>query len=790
MTIVRGTRLGPYEILAPLGAGGMAVVYRARDTKLQRTVAIKILNATADATASGRLLDEARAASGLNHPNICTIYEVAEVGGQAFIVMEHVEGQPLSQLIPRHGQAIDSVTGYGTQIASAVAHAHAHGIIHRDLKSSNIVITPEGRAKVLDFGIARRIEPEDLEAVTHSGRMLEQADALAGTLACMAPEALRARPADARSDIWSLGVLLYEMASGELPFKGQTAFEITAAILHEPLAPLPSRVPAVLRSIIQKCLSKEPGQRYQQASEVRAALETIESQPSAARLAHAAWARHGRQLLSLAAILALLIIGFLAWNPGGWRDRALGRVGAPAVQSLAVLPLENLSGDPEQEYFADGMTDALIGELGQIHALRVISRTSVAQYRRAAKPVRQIAKELNVNTIVEGSVQRSANKVGISVRLIDATTDSQIWSHAYERDAQDVLSLQREVARHVAAEIRIHLSPSEQARLRHVASVDPHAYDACLKARFYLTSSRTEENLKRALQRFEECIAIDSNYASAYSGLAETYIAIADWGYLLPVQAIEHAKSSAMRALQLDSALAEGHAVLASINGFHNWDWAEAERAFVRAIQLNPSDSTTRSRHAQYLMVIGRHEASIAERQVARLLDPRAPGRIVNLGISHYFARRYDAAIKIWQDALALEPKLPGAHYYLGRAYVQTGMYGEAIKELEIALRLFRDRPGNKAKLAYAYASAGNGDRARRLLDELEATAKLQYVSPTDLAMVQSRLGRTDEAFRSLEKAYAMHDGELCYLQTAPEFDHLRSDRRLDALLRRLGLAQ
>ncbi|HEV8384317.1 MAG TPA: serine/threonine-protein kinase, partial [Candidatus Acidoferrales bacterium] len=420
-----GKTLSHYTILEQLGVGGMGVVFRARDERLGRDVALKLLPADALGSESARraLENEARTASSLNHPNICTIHEVGEAGGQVFVAMEYVEGRPLAQWIPAGGLPQEQVLRYGMQIADALAHGEQRGIVHRDLKSANVVVTPEGRAKVLDFGLAQRARKAEVEEVTRSKVSLERAGGIAGTLAYMAPETLRGEPADARSDIWALGVVLYEMAAGALPFRGTTGFDLSAAILREPLLPLPPRVPPALRAVIERCLAKDPAQRYQRAGEVRAALEATESGTRVSAIDVPAPPSRGATFwrsatLAGAGVVALAAL-LLTFNIAGTRDRLLGRTGAPPkIESIAVLPLENLSGDPNQEYFADGMTEALISNLAQVGALRVISRTSVMQYKGTRKPLPQIGKELNVDAVVEGSVQKSGDRVRITAQLI------------------------------------------------------------------------------------------------------------------------------------------------------------------------------------------------------------------------------------------------------------------------------------------------------------------------------------------------------------------------------------
>ena len=498
-----GETLGRYRIVDTIGSGGMGVVYRAHDPTLDRDVALKLLHAQAlDSESSrSRFLREARALSQLNHPHICTIYEIGEADGRTFIAMEYVRGRPLSSVIPADGLAIETMVRYGAQIANAIGHAHEHGIVHRDLKSSNVAITPESAVKVLDFGLAKHIEGNRegvVQTQTGSERStlkagMTEPGVVMGTPGYMAPEVLVGQPADARADIWALGVILHEMATGSLPFSGPTPMEFAAAILKEPPAPLPARVSPMLRGIVQRCLAKDPGQRYQAAGEVRAALEAAASEPVFVVRSSRPAVR--RVAFVVAGVLAAALVAAVAVNKIGWQSNPT----AAPIRSVAVLPLENLSGDPEQEYFADGMTEQLTADLSSIAMLRVISRTSVMQYKKARKALPVIARELNVDGVIEGSVVRAGDKVRITTRLIRAGTEETLWARSYERDLRDVLALQSEVAKSVASEVGITLTSQEQARLASARPVDPEAHRLYLLGRFHANQG-TEEGLRKAIQ--------------------------------------------------------------------------------------------------------------------------------------------------------------------------------------------------------------------------------------------------------------------------------------------------
>ncbi len=778
-----GQTLGHYHIEARLGEGGMGVVYRARDTQLERTVALKLLGKRlpADDAARARLLREARSASALNHPHICTIYEVGEAGGEVYIAMEYVEGRPLSAVIPGQGLPVEQVLRYGTQMADALAHAHERGVIHRDLKSSNVAITPQGRAKILDFGLAKRLRDEELEGVTRSAAALTAAGAIVGTLAYLAPEVLQGKPADARSDLWGLGVVLYEMAAGKLPFQGQTGFELSSAVLREPPAPLPAGVPAGLRAVILRCLAKDPGERYQRAGEVRAALEALQSGAAVAAVSDR---RQRRRRLALAGgALAAILAVLAALNINRVRERLRGRASTAQIESLAVLPLENLSHDPEQEYFADGMTEELITDLAKISALRVISRTSVMRYRRTEKPLPQIARELNVDAVVEGSVERSGNRVRITAQLIQAATDKHLWAESYERDLRDVLSLQDEVARAIASEIKVKLTPQEQTRLASARPVNPEAHELYLKGRYFLNQAG-EVAVKKAVNYFLQAIEKDPNYAPAYSGLGDSYAFASYYAYLPAKEANGKSRAAVTKALELDDSLAEAHTSLGVLRQYSDWDLQSAEREFKRAMELNPSYPDAYRWYADGLQARGRFDEAIAMIGRALELDPFSFRTHWIACSLFYFARRYDEAMNEGRKVVELYPEAGTGHATLGLVYEQKGMFPQAILEFQ--------KVDAKEDLAHVYALSGRRSDALKLLEELkEASEGESSVRAYDVAVVYAGLGEKEQALEWLEKEYhARHErpSDMVYLGVDPHLDPLRSDPRFKDLLRRVGL--
>lgn len=783
-----GKTLSHYKILEQIGAGGMGVVYRARDERLGRDVALKLLPAETLGSESARraLENEARTASALNHPNICTIHDVGEAEGQFFVAMEYVEGKPLAQLIPTGGLPEEQVMRYGMQIADALAHAQERGIVHRDLKSANVVVTPEGRAKVLDFGLAQRARKEELEEVTRSRVSLATAGGIAGTLAYMAPEVLRGEAADARSDIWALGVMLYEMASGALPFRGTTGFDLTSGILRDSPASLAARVSAGLANVIQRCLAKDPAQRYQRAGEVRVALEMVGT-VSATQIPPAVGVARSRRHWLWVLPLGLLAIAtvLVAFNAGGLREKLFPSSAQPKIESIAVLPLANLSGDPNQEYFADGMTEALISNLAQIGSLKVISRTSVMQYKGARKPLPQIAKELGVDAVVEGSVQRAGDRVKITAQLIHAVTDAHLWAKDYERDLRDVLTLQNEVARAIANEIRIELTPNEKERLGKERPVNPAAHELYLKGR-YFWNQRAEAALVKSVDYFQKAIEQDPGYAPAYAGLADAYSVLGSNRFRDPHEVFPKAEAAALQALELDDTLSEAHAALGFSKLYYEWDWAGSQREFKRAIELNPGNANAHQRYGYLISRFGQHDKAVAELRRARELDPFFHRLRLALGDALLNARRYDEAFQEFQQALELNPNDVYVYFMLGRIYMGKRMYSEAITALQQGLQLFPNSAFLLGQLGHAYAVSGKPNEARRVLSELQRLSKRRYVFASDMAVVHIGLGDKDQAFAWLEKAYQDRDPQLSFLRVWPEYDPLRSEPRFRDLVRRM----
>ena len=753
-----GKKFGHFCILEKVGAGGMGEVYRAHDEQLGRDVALKVLlpKDLGDETARVRLLREARAAAGLNHPNICTVHEVGEVGGQAYIAMEHVEGRPLSALIAQGRLPPEQALRYGVQLAEALEHAHARSVVHRDLKAANVIVTPEGRVKVLDFGLAKRLDERDLEA-TRSQASLTQSGAVMGTLSYMAPEQLRGEPADSRADIWALGIVLYEMVAGGRPFQGQTGYEVSSAILSRRPAPLPGEVPAAFRAVIEHCIEKDPGRRYQHANEVRAALEAVQSAGTTVQL--------------------------LPRRGGSRRKRTVSR---KRIRALAVLPLTNLSRDPEQEYFADGMTEALIADLAKLRALKVISRTSVMRYKATDKSLPEIAEELNVDAVVEGSVLRVGEQVRITAQLIHAATDTHLWAESYERDLQDVLLLQSEVARTIAREIRVTVTPEETQRLTSARPVNPEAHEAYLKGRFHWYKL-TREGLDTAMEYFQLALEKDPNYAPAYSGIASAWAARGEIGVLPPQEAFPKAKAAALKAAELDDTLPEVHVSLATIEAIYGWDWAIVEREFQRALQLNPNHAEAAFFYGDFLLTVGRVEEGKSELERALALDPLNLILQCFYGWHLLYLKRYDDAVLQLRKALRQEPTSAAAHLGLWGAFWKKQKYEGAVAEAQQYHALAGY--GEIAEvLVRGFAESDYRGAMKLAAEAMAARAQQTHVPAIRIARLYAHAEEKDRALDWLEKAYEAREGPLSRLGVVWDLDNLRDDPHFQSLLRRMNL--
>jgi len=786
-----GQTLGHYRILERIGIGGMGEVYRARDERLERDVAVKMLSQAqlVDQPVSKRLRKEARALSKLNHPNIETLFEFCSNDGFEFLVVEYVTGVTLSDLLSEGPLPEKQIAHLGVQLANGLAAAHSQRVVHCDLKPSNLRITPDGRLKILDFGIARSLRlARDTAGSASTTESTTGEQAVVGTLPYMAPEQLRSEPTDARSDIYSVGAVLYEMATGQRAFREGIAPRLTDAILHQSAVPpraVNARISPELERIILKCLQKEPENRYQTATELEVDLRqlaTLEVPRSARDLGPGRiWRRCPRLAAASAVVLSTILI---ALRISRWREQQMSTNGLAGIESLAVLPLENVSGDPQQDYFADGMTDLLITDLSQISALRVISRTSMMQYKGTRKQLPQIARELSVDVVVEGSVFRSANRVRFTAQLIHGTSDKHLWAKSYERDLQDVLKLQGEIASTIANEVRIAVTPQERERLTNASPVVPAAYDAFLKGRYHW-SKDTEHDWLKARQYFEQAAQIDPSYAPAYAGLADYYWLTDE---LPPEMKMLKAKQYALKALEINSNLAEAHTSLGAVRFLADWSWPQAEKEFKRALELDPSNIEAQRMYSAYLSEMGKAEEALTEIRKAQGLDPFSISTQVSVGWTLYYARRYNQAVEQCQKTLEMEPNSVNAHDCLGLSYLAKRMYGKAIEECQMAVSLSGNDPTRAVGLARAYALAGNKADARRALSEWRGRATRSYVPPSFFAQIHVALGEKEQGLAWLEKAYTKRDPYLARLNVDPAFDSVRPEPAFQDLLRRLGL--
>jgi TolB-like protein len=788
-----GTRLGPYEIVALLGAGGMGEVYRARDTRLERDVALKVLPADvlADETARARLVREARMASKLNHPNVCTIHEVGEADGQVYIAMELVEGQSLAARLAGGALSLDQFLLYGQQVADALLHAHEHGVVHRDLKSANVVITPEGRPKVLDFGLAKRLAGRDLAAATTvSQPSLTEPGALAGTLAYMAPEQLLGQPADARSDIWALGIVLYEMATGALPFQGSLSTAVIDDIIHkEP--PLPGRLrhdlPPRIEQTILKCLEKEPGNRYQSARELLVDLRRLSSPGATAVVARRVPDLGRRAAIGLVVALVIATVGvtaYLVWRPRGSATKPpAGKI------MLAVLPVDNLSGDPNQDYFSDGLTEEMIAQLGRLQPRRlgVIARTSAMHYKRTQKPIDEIGRELGVDYILESSVRREANRVRITAQLIQVRDQTHLWAESYERELAGVLAIQSEVSERIARSLAVELLPAEQARLARPRLPNPEAYELYLKGRYHW-NKRTAKDLLKATECFQAATAADPTYALAYAGLGDSYALYSFYGVLAPRESFPQARAAATRALEFDGTLVEALTTLAFVSFYYDWDWTAAETQLKQVLELRPGYAIARQWYAEYLTAMGQYEAAIPEIKRAQESDPLSPLLKMMEAYVYNFGRQYQQAIEAANRTLPLDPNYSITYHTLGFAYEALGRYGEALDAYRKSSELSGGDTGDELRIAGVHARSGRRREATDVLHRiLSPRWDGQRPTPAGIAMVYAALGDRNEAVAWLERAYEARDVSLVRIRVDWRFDALRSDPRFQDLVRRMN---
>ncbi|MBI5021445.1 MAG: protein kinase [Ignavibacteriales bacterium] len=774
-----GQIISHYKIIEKLGEGGMGVVYRAHDTKLNRDVALKFLpaNLTASFEDIQRFELEAKAISALNHPNIATIYDVDEFSGQKYLVLEYISGGTLKSKLKQLKSEdkefpISEVVNYGIQMAEALAHAHRHQIIHRDVKTDNMMLTEDGKVKLTDFGLAKL---RGSVQITKTGSTL-------GTAAYMSPEQIRGEEVDQRSDIFSFGIVLYELVTSHLPFRGQFEAALSYSILNEnppSVKLLRQNVPQALEQIINRCLEKDKTKRYQSVDEVVKELKNIERDFS--RSPERSKDRSTKSVWIVAAVVVVLaVLGIYLFYPKPVLTSANSK-------TIAVLPFNNMSGNQEDEYFSDGVTEDILTQLSKIADLNVISRTTIMQYKSTKKPLKEIGKELNAGVVLEGSVRHAGNRIRISSQLIDAATDRHLWAETYDRDMKDVFAIQSDVAQQIAFALRAKLSADEKLNIEKAPTENTEAYHLYLKGRFYWNKRRAED-VEKAMTYFQQAIDKDSNYALAYAGLAAAYLIYPDLAGRPRKEYVPTARILAIKAIKLDGTLAEPHAVLGTIKRDFEWDWEGAKKEYERAIELDPNYPTAHQWYGLWFLAQGRFDEALTEMQRALSLDPLSLIINSNLGYIYECSGRYESAIDQFKKTIDLDPNFANVHTSLGMNYIILRRFNEGIAELQKRRSLDAGYVSGIADLGWAYARAGRRSEALRSLNEILALSKKGNSLSLEIAYVYVALGDMEKAFEWLNRAAEERNSYLRWLKVDPSWDNLRGDLRYHELLKKIGL--
>jgi serine/threonine-protein kinase len=830
--LATNTTLSHYRIVSEIGAGGMGEVYLAEDAQLRRRVALKILpgDLAANQDRMRRFIQEAQAAAALNHPNIAHIYEIGEAHGTNFIAMEFVDGKTLREKIHGEKSELKVLLKHLLQVAEGLAKAHASGIVHRDLKPDNIMITHEGHAKILDFGLAKLLEtkPESTAEMGEAATAMMPVQhstpgVVMGTVGYMSPEQAQAKTVDQRSDIFSFGCLLYEAATGRRPFGGDSIVDTLHKIIHDPAPAItdfnPSASPELQR-VIRKCLAKEPDKRYQTirdtANDLEELLEemkgTSEIERSVARSTNTvsssgidSTADDGRaestgsvtslpalsaeyivsgvkqHKLAAAIVVLVLVVGCVGL---GLYLRA--RTTQVAIESIAVMPFVNESGNADVEYLSDGMTETLISGLSKLPNLNVKPRSSVFRYKGKATDAKTIGKELNVQAILNGTVVQRGQELSLFVELIDVALDKVVWSQQYNRKQSDLVSLQTDIARDVSSKLKATMSGSDEAKLMKTYTANPEAYQLYLKGNYYRTKY-TNEGYKKGIEFYRKAIEMDPNYALAYIGIAGAYLTSSDW-YLPPTDAMPKVKAAASKALELDNTLADAHTYLGANANWYEWDWSTGERELKLAIELDPANAEAHHQYGFYLEMMGRTDQAVSEMEKAQRLAPLDINLNSDLAAAYVYAGEFDRAIDRARSTIEIDPNYWLSHVILGIAYERKGQFTDAVTELEKAHSL-ENGPWVAGYLGYVYAAAGKKAEAQKVLAELTDLSKRQYIPAYTVAFIYAGLNDKDHAFEWLNKGYKEHSG-LALMKVETTFDNLRGDPRFKEMLKRMNLPE